>query len=143
LAARREAPTSLRASGPSIEPSAIGLDIGDRITHQDVAGLCERVRELLVSSDADIVVCNVGALHDPDIAEVGALARLQLATQRLGREIRFFGACSELQDLLTLMGLGDVLPLCGGLPVQTRGKAKEREQTRGIEEERDPADPTS
>jgi ABC-type transporter Mla MlaB component len=143
LAARDESPTASRALRRSIEPSAIGLDIGDHITCDEVPRLCERVRELLESSDANVVVCDVGALLDPDVASVGALARLLLVTRRLGCEIRFFGACDQLQELFALMGLGDVVPLCGELPLQSRGKAEQREETRGVEEKRDPADPTT
>ena len=142
MGARDESPAASRAPRRSIEPSAIGLDIGDHIACDEVPQLCEQVRELLESSGADVVVCDVGALLAPDMGEIGALARLVLVTRRLGCEIRFFGACEQLQELLALMGLDEVVPLSGESPLQARGKTEQRKQTRGVEEKRDAADPT-
>jgi hypothetical protein len=66
------------------------------------------------------IVCDVGALA-PDVAAVDALARLQLATRRLGYEIRLRDASVDLQDLLDFVGLRDVLR------VEAGGQAEERE----------------
>jgi hypothetical protein len=96
---------------------------------------------LLEGSDADRVVCDVGALVDPDVVTVEALARVRLTARRLGRGVRVRSACDELLDLVALMGLSDVLRLRPGSPVQSRGQAEQREQPRGVEEEADPADP--
>jgi hypothetical protein len=41
---------------------------------------------------------------------VDALARLQLAAHRRGCKVRLRGASSELVELVTFMGLRDVLP---------------------------------
>jgi len=75
----------------------------------DIPALCERVRRVLEVSDAELIVCDVAALVDPDAVTVDALARLQLTARRLGRWIRLRHACGELQELLTLMGLEDVV----------------------------------
>jgi hypothetical protein len=142
VATPEESRTTLRALRPPLEPSTIVLVIGGSIARADIEALCERARVLLESSDATVVLCDVGALVDPDAEVVDALARLQLTARRLGRQIRLLHACDELQDLLALMGLGDVLPLCAELTLEPRGQPEQREQARGVEEEADPDDLT-
>lgn len=124
------------------ERSAIVLVFGGRIARADVPRLCECVRELLERSDADLIVCDVGALVDPDAVAVDALARLQLTARRLGRRVKIRHACDKLQDLVVLMGLRDVVPLWAGLGPETRGQSEEREHPRGVQEEADTDDLT-
>ena len=81
------------------------------------------------------IVCDVGAVA-PDAVAVDALARLQLTAQRLGLEIRFRHASSELQEFLAFVGLRDVLR------VETGGQAEQREERVGVEKERELDDPT-
>jgi ABC-type transporter Mla MlaB component len=140
LAAPQDSPTGAPRPRPESDP--IILVIGGPIARARIPRICERVRVLLEGSHADQVVCDVGGLVDPDAVAVDALARLQLTARRLGRRIGLRHASGELQELLTLMGLGDVLPLSALLPLEPRGQAEEREQARGVEEEADPADPT-
>ena len=143
MAGPEEPPTpSVRSVGPPPEPSTFILVISGPIARGDAPWLCEQVRALLERSDADQVVCDVGALVDPDAATMDALARLQLTARRVGRQLRLRHACGELRDLLALMGLGEVIPLWMGLPLEPGGQAEQREQARGVEEERDPGDPT-
>jgi hypothetical protein len=66
------------------------------------------------------------------------LGRLQLAAKRHGTSIRLRNACPELVDLLTLVGLADVL---GGAcesgrdsGVEVNGQAEQCEQARVDEE---------
>ena len=81
------------------------------------------------------------ALADPDAVTVDALARMQLTARRAGRRVHLRHACGELQDLLVLMGLGEVLP-CGAVSgLEPRGQAEQREQARRVEEEGDSGDP--
>ena len=97
------------------------------------------------------VVLDVDDLVDPDCGTVDALARLQLEAGRLGRRIVLRGASPALRELIGLAGLGSVLPCLAGPPtaaapdaasgVEPRGEPEEREQPRGVEEERDRADP--
>ena len=96
---------------------------------------------LLEGCDAELVVCDVGGLVDPDAVTVDALARLQLTARRLGRRIRLRDPCGELRQLLALMGLGEVLAV--GVPSgsQPRRQTEQREQAGGVQEEADPADP--
>jgi hypothetical protein len=104
--------------------------------------LCERLRQRMESSGARLALCDVGAIVDPNLDTVDALARLQLTARRLGCRIRLRAACGELQELLALIGLDDVVPLSAELPLEPRRQAEEREQPRGVEEEADPGDPT-
>ncbi len=122
-------------------PSTIVLVISGPIVRADVPGLCGRVRAALNRTHAELVVCDVSALADPDAVTVDALARLQLTARRLGRHVRLRHACGELRDLIALMGLHDVVPLYGGLPLETRRQTEEREPAPGIEEEGDSGDP--
>jgi anti-anti-sigma regulatory factor len=131
-----------RAPRPPPEPSASVVVLSGRIDPGDIPALCERIRVLLQGSDVRPVVCDVGALVDPDAVTVDALARLQLTARRLGYRVRLRGACGELQGLLLLMGLSEVLPLGPELPLEPGGQAEEREQARRVEEEADPGDPT-
>jgi hypothetical protein len=85
----------------------------------------------------------VGALREPDAAAVDALARLQLVAGRLGGRIQLRNASPELQELLRFMGLGDALPCEGGLRLGPKRQTEEREQSRGVEEERELDDPAA
>jgi ABC-type transporter Mla MlaB component len=141
LAPPEESPTTpVRALRPPLEPKTIVLLLEGPIARADVTSLCERVRVLLQWCDADLVVCDVGAIVEPDAVTVDVLARLQLTARRLGRQVRLRDACGELRDLLALVGLGEVV-LCAGSAVEPRGETKEREQAGRVEEEADPADP--
>jgi len=65
-----------------------------------------------------------------ELAIVDALARLQLEARRCGYEIAVEGAPEELVELIELAGLREVL----GLELQRQ--PEEREERRGVEEER-------
>jgi anti-anti-sigma regulatory factor len=94
-------------------PGAVLLTLRGAIAHADVLGLCAHIEELLRDDDADLVVCDVAEVTDPDCATVDALARMQLTAKRLGAELRLRGASEELHDVLALAGLCDVVGLCG------------------------------
>jgi ABC-type transporter Mla MlaB component len=126
---------------PALGRSPIQFTIDGQIARADIPQLCERVRAMLTGADADRLVCDVGAVLDPDAVTVDALARLQLTARRLGRRMRLRDASGELQGLLALMGLSDVLPVSGGSGFGARRQAEEREETRRVQEEADPADP--
>lgn len=141
---RNEGPwLALQGSHVPGTPPELGtavLVLAGPIARGDIPGLCERARFLMEGCDADLVICDVGAIAEPDAVAVDALARLQLTALRLGRRIHVRRACIELEDLLALMGLSDVLPCGGASRVEAQGQAEEREQSPGIEEERDPGD---
>jgi hypothetical protein len=73
-----------------------------------------------------VVLCDVGGA-EPDAVTVDALARLQLAARRGGREIRLVHASAELLRLVAFMGLAEVLPEAtrrpGGEAGPTGGRA--------------------
>jgi STAS domain len=143
LAARESPTTSVRALRPPLQPHTINLVIGDAIARADIPELCEWFQELLESSDARLIVCDVGALDHPDAVMVDALARLQLTARRFGGRIGLLHACEDLQALVAFMGLDGLLRRCGGLPLESRGQSKEREKARRVQEEHDPGDPTT
>jgi ABC-type transporter Mla MlaB component len=130
------------ASGTPPEPGTTFLVLAGPIGRLDIPGLCERGRVLMAGCDTDLIVCDVGAIADPDAVTVDVLARLQVTARRLGRRIELRRACDELEELLALMGLADVLPCRGASGLDPQGQAEEREQPLGVEEERDPGDPT-
>jgi ABC-type transporter Mla MlaB component len=123
------------------DPGASDVVLTGPITRADFPALCTRASEVLEGMDRDPVVCDVGALADPDAVTVDALTRLQLTARRVGRRVQLRHACVELQDLLVFMGLDDVLPCVAASGGEPRGQAEEREQARGVEEEGDPGDP--
>ena len=75
---------------------------------------------LVVHHDIEAVLGQVVGLR-PDLALVGALARLQLAALRLGCSIRLRDPCPELRDLLDLVGLAELV--AGGAAPTARGAA--------------------
>ena len=88
---------------------AIAFAVTGPISRADLPGLCGRICALLERSDAQIAFCDVRGV-DPDAVTVDALARLQLAARRHGCQVRLRHASTELLELLTFMGLSDVLP---------------------------------
>ncbi|MGP3923650.1 STAS domain-containing protein [Streptomyces sp. 8N616] len=134
--------------GEPDEPTArtIVLALRGPITPAHVPWLCERLRVLLQSSDAELVTLDVGALAEPDVVTLEALARLQLTARRLGRRLRLRHAGDGLRVLLASAGLDEALPLCPGSPasrpalrrpglrLEPGGQAEQREQPGGVQE---------
>ena len=106
-------PPGKRARGVDafIAPGAIVLVVAGPLTPSSIPGLCASLHQL-EGRPGDTVVCDLSTLGGSDAGTVDALARLQLTARRLGRQIRLRHASSELQELLVLMGLREVLPLC-------------------------------
>jgi ABC-type transporter Mla MlaB component len=121
--------------------SPIELDVDGAVAPADIPGLCERARRLLEAGDADRLICDVSGVADPDAVTIDALARLQLTARRLGREIGLRHASRELCELLDFAGLSEVIPLSAGSTIDPRRQTEQREESRGVEEEGDPADP--
>jgi anti-anti-sigma regulatory factor len=117
-------------------PPAIVMVVGGRITRADIPVLCARVRRLAEAGPERPMTCDVGAVTDPDVDTVDALARMQLSAQRLGCSIRLRGASEALTDLLVLAGLAEVLGLC----VERCGQSEQREHPGRVEEVREPGD---
>ena len=90
-------------------PHMVEITIRGPIARTDLPGLCERVCTFLGRHAESVVYCDVADV-EPDAVTVDALARLQLAAQRGGREIRLRRASAELLELVAFMGLSQVLP---------------------------------
>jgi ABC-type transporter Mla MlaB component len=100
----------------------------------DVRALCDRAERLLQEGHPTDLECDVGGVRAPDLGTVEALARVELTAKRLGADVRLRGASVELLELLALCGL----PL--ELAPEGEREPEEREEPRGVEEERDPGD---
>ena len=115
----------------------LSLTLPAPIRRADVPALCGRAHELMEGEPGEVLECDVAAMGDPDLTSVEALARVELTARRLGSDIRLRGASVELLELLAFCGLPFELVL------ETEGQSEEREEARGVEEERDPADPVA
>lgn len=107
----------LQGAGPAFGPRAAILVLHGAILRAEVPELCGRVRALVEEGRADLVVCDVAGVSDPDCATVDALARMQLTAKRLGSGLRLRGASEDLHELLAMAGLCEVFSLCGGYAV--------------------------
>jgi anti-anti-sigma factor len=131
----------VRAERPAHDPRTIELKVSGRIDRTDAARLGRQVRSLLEEHEAELIVCDLGSLTRPDAAVVDALCRMRLVARRRGCQLRLRDASPELLDLLWLVGLTDVIPAADS-GLRAERQPKEREHPGGIEEERDPADPS-
>ena len=93
----------------SSAPQTIVFAITGPIKRADLPGLCDRVCALISPTDAAVALCDVSGV-EPDAVTVDALARLQLAAHRHGCQVRLRNASDALIELVTFMGLRDVLP---------------------------------
>jgi STAS domain-containing protein len=94
-------------------------------------------------NDPMLLVCDVGGVDRPDLEAIDAVARLALAARRLGCAVRLEHASRDLRDLVAFVGLAEVLPCPTGSSVEPGGQAEQREESGGVEEEGDPADPVT
>lgn len=116
--------------------------IGGRLQRAHIPRLCGEFSSLLETSDAQVVVCDVGGLIDPDLVAVDAVARLQLAARRRGASVTLLRASNELRELLEFIGLENVVRYRETLLGDPLGEAEHREEVLGVEEEREPGDPS-
>ena len=117
---------------------AVVVVLGESIEPNDVRALCERTRAQLQQSGTVVVVCEVGAIENPDLATVDVLARLFVTARRLGGRMLMRGVGDALTEMLEFVGLGSLL---AGSDVEPRGQAEQGEQALGIEKERHPGYP--
>jgi ABC-type transporter Mla MlaB component len=94
--------------GPE-DPTPVTFAINGPILRSDLPGLSQRVCRVLGRYEGHALLCDASRVT-ADAVTVDALARLQLAAHRHGCRIRLQGASSELLELLSFMGLDDVLP---------------------------------
>src|SRR5436305_2142070 len=81
------------------------------------------------------LVCDLSSLTRPDLGTVADLARLHAAARRLGLDVVLRNASDGVIELVTFVGLADVLR------VEPGRQPEEREQRGGVEKERELGDP--
>ncbi len=90
-------------------PRTVGVAIRGPLGRGDLPGLYTRVCRLLEANAGGVVLCDVAEIASDAVA-VEALARLQLGARRHACEVRLRHASNELRDVVTFMGLRDVVP---------------------------------
>jgi ABC-type transporter Mla MlaB component len=83
------------------------------------------------------ILCDLSALGDADVQVIDLLARLELAARRQGRTLQIRNPSPALLALIAFAGLDSVLRLEAGR------ETEEREDSVGVEEERQLDDPAS
>ena len=78
------------------------------ILRSDLPGLYRRVCEMLSRCETPVAICDVRGV-EADAVAVEALARLALAARRNECQVRLRGASKELLELVSFMGLDEVL----------------------------------
>lgn len=112
------------------------LTVDAPLSDAEVPDLCAAVERLLSQHDIRLVTCDIGAIVDPDLAALDAVARMALTARRVGAAIEFQNACHGLLDLLELAGLTDVVRLVNPRSGIEVGREPEHgEQGLGVEEE--------
>jgi ABC-type transporter Mla MlaB component len=119
---------------PSARPSTIDVAVAGPIARADVPVISGHVAALLEQTGAQVARCDVRTLA-ANAATVDALARIQLAAKRMGRQVVLRHVGDDLRDLLAFSGLS-----CA-LRIEPWGQAEEREERLGLEEERELGDP--
>ena len=76
------------------------------------------------------IFCDLSALGDADVQVIDLLGRLELAARRHGRTLRLRNASPALIGLIAFLGLDSTLRL------EAEREAEEREDSVGVEEER-------
>jgi len=87
-----------------------------------------------VGADSGVVVCDLSTLDKPDLGTIDSLARLQLCAGRGGCTVRLRGVSPELRELLTLVGLDEIVGSDDGSDPGMKGEAEEREQPGRVQE---------
>jgi hypothetical protein len=86
----------------------IAFAVRGPIARGDLPGLCARVCGLFEGSRGSVALCDVAGVP-ADAVTVDALARLQLAARRHGLRVQLRNASPELLELVSFMGLTDVV----------------------------------
>ena len=124
------------------QPNMIVLVL-DSLDPANVTPLIDHVVRVAPSAGVPtVILCDLAQLTEADMATVDALALLALRARRLGCSISLRDPSSELCELVAFAGLCDVLPRAPDSVVEVVGEPEQREEPLGVEEERDPADPT-
>ena len=119
---------------PSARPTTVVFAVAGPIARADLPAICGDVAALLEATGADVALCDVGGLP-ADLVAIDALARIQLAARRKGRQVVLRHAADDLRDMLAFVGLA------GALRIESGGQAEQRKQGVGVEEEGELDDP--
>lgn len=92
-------------------PSTMVVVLGGPIAPAAAGPLGDRLEALLRTSAPSELVCDVGAVLEPDLAVVDALSRVRLVARRRGLPLRVVGTGPALAELLALCGLAGVYDL--------------------------------
>ena len=131
------------------------------IDQAGIAAACERFASFALSLAAGaVIICDVGAIAQPDPATLSLLARMQLTARRHGHGMQLHRAQRRLIELILFAGLNSVLPLYdrageagaaagrrgppqgGGSALERGREAEQREEPVHVEEVVDPLDPS-
>lgn len=88
--------------------TTITLAIQDPILRSDLPGLLRRLCQLLARRERPVAICDVRGV-EADAVAVDALARLALTARRNDCQVWLRGASKELLELVSFMGLDEVL----------------------------------
>ena len=93
-------------SKPEVRP--VPVRIRGPLQRSDLPGLYVRVCALFTANPGATLVCDVSEVPIDAVA-VEALARLHLGARRNGCTVRLLSAPRELMELVSFMGLRDVI----------------------------------
>ena len=93
-------------SKPEVRP--VEVRIRGPLQRRDLPGLYTRICALCTLNPGATLVCDVSEVAIDAVA-VEALARLELGARRNGCTVRLVSAPRELSDLVSFMGLQDVI----------------------------------
>lgn len=91
-----------------LEVRPVEVRIRGPLRRSDLPGLYARVCALFTANPGATLVCDVSEVAIDAVA-VEALARLQLGARRNGCTVRLVSAPRELSELVSFMGLQDVI----------------------------------
>jgi len=90
------------------EARTVAFSLGGEVARADLPAIYERVCDLLRTSGATTVLCDVKGLTS-DAVSLDALARVCLAARRHGCRLRLRHTSHDLTGLIAFAGLEDVL----------------------------------
>lgn len=90
------------------DPRTITFTLRGPIRRADLPQLCDALSTLVRRNAAVVARCDVSAV-EADAAAVDVLAQIQLAARQLGCSLRFTDSSSALRELISFMGLAEIL----------------------------------
>lgn len=124
------------ADRPHVVSSAarrsLAVEVRPDLDRAYVRALATRVVDALGFATYSEILVDVRSVRSPDAAHIEALARLQLAARHHGVAIELVGPCPDLIELLSFVGLSDVIdPETSGNSDQSGGIELHRQAEHG------------